>query len=297
MNNRDLNLYRIFLTLYEQKSISKTASKLYVSQPAISYSLKELESQLGYNLFYRNSKGIEPTIEAKELYSYISAAFNMIKNGEEHIMNLNSLDVGEIRIGAHSHIATFYLMPFIIEFRKKYPNVKFEIISVHTQELVERLEGRKIDIIIGALPININNKSAEKKVLTKFKNCFVYNKDYFKDIKIDSPEELVKYPLILPSATSSIRGKLNEYMDRANIKLEPAVESWTTEFMVEMVKNGAGIGYFAQNVIDTLKDKEKYEVITFDDTLPELDICAVYLGDFVIPVLKRFIDFLENNRG
>ena len=62
-------------------------------------------------------------------------------------------------------------------------------------------------------------------------------------------------------------------------------------------KNGAGIGYFAQNVIDTLKDKEKYEVITFDDTLPELDICAVYLGDFVIPVLKRFIDFLENNRG
>lgn len=297
MNNRDLNLYRIFLTLYEQKSISKTASKLYVSQPAISYSLKELESQLGYNLFYRNSKGIEPTIEAKELYSYISAAFNMIKNGEEHIMNLNSLDVGEIRIGAHSHIATFYLMPFIIEFRKKYPNVKFEIISVHTQELVERLEGRKIDIIIGALPININNKSAEKKMITKFKNCFVYNKDYFKDIKIDSPEELVKYPLILPSATSSIRGKLNEYMDRANIKLEPAVESWTTEFMVEMVKNGAGIGYFAQNVIDTLEDKDKYGVITFNDTLPELDICAVYLGDFVIPVLKRFIDFLENSRG
>jgi len=297
MNNRDLNLYRIFLTLYEQKSISKTANKLYVSQPAISYSLKELESQLGYNLFYRNSKGIEPTIEAKELYSYISAAFNMIKNGEEHIMNLNSLDVGEIKIGAHSHIATFYLMPFIIEFRKKYPNVKFEIISVHTQELVERLESRKIDIIIGALPINISNKSAEKKMLTKFKNCFVYKKDSFKDIKLEKPEDLVKYPLILPSATSSIRGKLNEYMDRCNVKLEPAIESWTTEFMVEMVKNGAGIGYFAQNVLDTISDREDYEVVTLDDTLPELDICAVYLGDFVIPVLKRFIDFLDNNRG
>ena len=295
MNNRDLNLYRIFLTLYEQKSISKTANKLYVSQPAISYSLKELESQLGYNLFYRNSKGIEPTIEAKELYSYISAAFNMIKNGEEHIMNLNSLDVGEIKIGAHSHIATFYLMPFIIEFRKKYPNVKFEIISVHTQELVERLESRKIDIIIGALPINITNKSAEKKILTKFKNCFVYKKDSFKDIKLESPEDLVKYPLILPSATSSIRVKLDEYMEQRNIKLEPVVESWTTGFMIEMVKNGAGIGYFAENAVEHQPDKENYEIIDFNDTLPTMDICAVYLGDFVIPVLRRFVEFLEEN--
>ncbi len=295
MNNRDLNLYRIFLTLYEQKSISKTANKLYVSQPAISYSLKELESQLGYNLFYRNSKGIEPTIEAKELYSYISAAFNMIKNGEEHIMNLNSLDVGEIKIGAHSHIATFYLMPFIIEFRKKYPNVKFEIISVHTQELVERLESRKIDIIIGALPINITNKSAEKKILTKFKNCFVYKKDSFKDIKLESPEDLVKYPLILPSATSSIRVKLDEYMEQRNIKLEPVVESWTTGFMIEMVKNGAGIGYFAENAVEQQPDKENYEIIDFNDTLPTMDICAVYLGDFVIPVLRRFVEFLEEN--
>ena len=295
MNNRDLNLYRIFLTLYEQKSISNTANKLYVSQQQISYSLKELESQLGYNLFYRNSKGIEPTIEAKELYSYISAAFNMIKNGEEHIMNLNSLDVGEIKIGAHSHIATFYLMPFIIEFRKKYPNVKFEIISVHTQELVERLESRKIDIIIGALPINITNKSAEKKILTKFKNCFVYKKDSFKDIKLESPEDLVKYPLILPSATSSIRVKLDEYMEQRNIKLEPVVESWTTGFMIEMVKNGAGIGYFAENAVEQQPDKENYEIIDFNDTLPTMDICAVYLGDFVIPVLRRFVEFLEEN--
>ena len=69
--NTDYNLYKIFLTLYEQKSISKTASLLYVSQPAVSYNLKELESQLGYTLFYRNSKGIEPTMEANELYSYI----------------------------------------------------------------------------------------------------------------------------------------------------------------------------------------------------------------------------------
>ena len=54
-------------------------------------------------------------------------------------------------------------------------------------------------------------------MLAKFKNCFVYHKDYFKDVKIDTPEELIKYPLILPSATSSIRTKLDEYMEHKNI--------------------------------------------------------------------------------
>ena len=84
--NIDYNLYKIFLYLYEEKSISKTAAKLYVSQPAISYSLKELENQLGYTLFYRNSKGIEPTLEAKELYTYVSTAFNIFNDAEEHIL-------------------------------------------------------------------------------------------------------------------------------------------------------------------------------------------------------------------
>lgn len=292
MDNRDFNLYKIFLTLYELKSISKTANKLYVSQPAISYSLKELEAQLGYNLFYRNSKGIEPTMEANELYSYISTAFNIIKSGEDHIKNLNSLDIGEIRIGAHSHIASFYLAPFIHEFRKLYPGVKFEIISKSTSDLVELLETRKIDLIVGALPINVSNKSVNKKMLNRFKNCFVYNKKIMKDCTINTPEDLIKYPLILPSATSSIRSKLDEYMEKKNITLHPAIESWTTEFMLEMVKNGSGIGYFAQNVI-TSQDKDSYEMITFNDSLPEVDICAVYLGDFEMPVLNKFVDFLK----
>ena len=114
--NIDYNLYKIFLYLYEEKSISKTANKLYVSQPAISYSLKELEQQLGYTLFYRNSKGIEPTIEAKELYGYLSCAFNIIKNAEEHITNLNHLTKGTIHVGVRSYLLVSFLqVNFIVK--------------------------------------------------------------------------------------------------------------------------------------------------------------------------------------
>lgn len=295
MDNKDLNLYKIFLTLYEQKSISRTANVLYVSQPAISYSLKELESQLGYSLFYRNCKGIEPTLEAKELYSYISTAFNIIKDGESHIRNLNSLNIGEIVIGPPSHIAIFYLSNFISDFRKIYPGIKFEIVSKSTTDLVEMLETRKINLIVDTLPIKTNKKTVKKVALSKLENCFVYNKKKFANCSIKNVTDLQKYPLILPIATSSIRLKLDEYMEVNNIVLYPVVESWTTEFMLEMVRKGVGVGYFIKNVIDNQVDKEDFEVVTFKNDLPSVDVCTVYLEEFETVALKKFIEFLENN--
>ena len=73
------------MKVYELKSISKTAEELYVSQPSVSYSIKELEKQLEVNLFNRKAKGVEPTLEAEKLYYYISNALNIIHIGESKI--------------------------------------------------------------------------------------------------------------------------------------------------------------------------------------------------------------------
>ena len=293
--NTDYNLYRIFLYLYEERSISRTANKLYVSQPAISYSLKELENQLGYTLFYRNSKGIEPTLEANELYSYISTAFNILHDAEEHIKNLNSLNIGCIRIGTPSHIGVFYLSNYITDFRKIYPGIRFEIICKSTADMVDMLETRKLDLIVDTLPIN-SKKEVNKITLSKLQNCFAYNKNIMKDVNIEKVEDLVNYPLILPSATSSIRLKLDEFMESQNTKLVPILESWTTEIMVEMVRQGVGIGYFVKNVIDIQNDKENFEVLTFDDKLPAVDVCCVYINDFLTTAAHKFIELIVNNK-
>lgn len=293
--NTDYNLYKIFLYLYEEKSISKTANKLYVSQPAISYSLKELESQLGYALFYRNSKGIEPTMEAKELYGYISTAFNILNDAEEHIKNLNSLSIGCIRIGTPSHIGVFYLSSFISDFRKIYPGIRFEIICKSTADMIEMLETRKLDVIVDTLPIN-SKKNVTKITLAKLHNCFAYNKNIMKDVDVKCVEDLKKYPLILPSATSSIRLKLDEYLESKNTKLNPVIESWTTEIMLEMVRKGVGIGYFVRNVIDTQEDKGNFEVLLFDDEFPAVDVCCVYIDDFLTMAARKFVEMLDSNK-
>ena len=290
--NMDYNLYKIFLYLYKKKSISKTANKLYVSQPAISYSLKELENSLGYTLFTRNSKGIEPTIEAKELYNYISTAFNILNDAEEHVRNLNTLNVGNIRIGVPSHIGVLFISNLISDFKKEYPNIKFNIITKAMPEMIEMLETRKLDIIIGMLPIN-SDKKISKVNLKELHNCFAYNKKVLKDVNIKKELDLLKYPLILPSSTMSIRNKLDDYMETKNIRLQPDIEVYTTEINLELVRKGIGIGYFIKDTILSQSDKDNYEIITFDDELPTSDIALVYIDEYTSIATKKFIDTIK----
>ncbi len=291
--NMDYNLYKIFLYLYEERSISKTASKLYVSQPAISYSLKELENSLGYTLFTRNSKGIEPTLEATELYNYISTAFDILKDAEEHVKNLNNLNVGTIRIGSPSHIGALYLTKYIDKFSKKYPNIKFEIISKPMPEMVEMLETRKLDMLIGILPIN-TEKKLSKVNLNEVHNCFAYNKKLLPNIKIKKCMDLLKYPLILPMSKTPYRNKLDDYMETRNIRLEPYIEVSTTEVGLEMVRKGMGIGYFIIDSITSQPDKDDYEIIVFDD-LPTIDISLVYIDEYTSIAAKKFIDSIKKS--
>ena len=66
--------------------------------------------------------------------------------------------------------------------------------------------------------------------------------------------------------------------------------------MLEMVRRGVGIGYFIKNVIDIQNDKDNFEVITFDNELPAVDVCAVYVEDFTTTAVNKFIEFLSSNK-
>ncbi len=292
--NTDYNLYKIFLYLYEEKSISKTANKLYVSQPAISYSLKELESQLGYTLFYRNSKGIEPTEEAKELYGYISTAFNILNEAEDHLKKINNLSIGNIKIGLNPQIGIYNIIKYISKFKKKYPGIKFDIITKPSNEMMEMLENKMLDIVIDALPIN-SKKSINKLILSQIKNYFVYHKNTSKSIKINSIEDLSKHKLLLPSYDDTTRVKLDEYMETKGIKLESLVEISSADMRINLVRNGLGVGYLSQNIIDNQVDKDDFIIIDIDE-LPVTDICCVYIDSFLTTASKKFIDLINKEK-
>ena len=273
--NTDFNLYRIFLHLYEEGSISKTATKLFVSQPAISYSLKELESQLGYTLFYRNSKGIEPTMEAKELYSYVSTAFHLLKDAEEHINNLKELSMGCIRIGISSY---------------KYPNISFEIVSKPIEEMMKLLEIRKLDFIIDT--VTPSNKDISKISLKRLKTCFAYHRNYMGN-RIHSILDLSKSSVLLPSIDSSFRIKINDFFRKNNLDIIPLFETDSIDTMIQYTKDGMGIGFFYREYLEKQPDFEQFRVFEFDDNLPKIDLFCFTIDSYLTSAASKFIELLK----
>ena len=121
--NINFELYRIFYVVANHSNITKASEELNISQPAISKSIKNLEDQLGGNLFIRTKRGVTLTEEGKEFYNYIKQAMEYINNAEKKFTNLINLETGCIKIGINTTLTKEFLLPFLEEFHSLYPKI------------------------------------------------------------------------------------------------------------------------------------------------------------------------------
>lgn len=291
--NIDLNLYNVFMKVYELKSISKTAEELYVSQPSISYSIKELEKQLEVNLFNRKAKGVEPTLEAEKLYYYISNAINIIHIGESKI-NEKSEEEAIVRIGVRTHICICFLSKYIEKFSIMYPNIKFDFVDMSTNPMIYMLESKKLDMIIDSLPIKSEKLKLEINNLKNLDTCFVGNKKIISKYKKLKLTDLKELPFVIPYDTASVSKNLNEYLSQYNIRIKPKMSIWTTEMMKDFVERGMGVGYFIKDSVIDLINNEDYFCEDFNNSLPKVNICLAYIKEFQSYTSKLFLNYLVN---
>ena len=141
-NNIDFNSYKVFYFVAKCKSFSKASEKLFISQPAVSISIKKLEEQLNVTLFKRNQKGIQLTEVGKQLLFYVESIINILNTAEKRIKKDNNFNNGEIRIGVPTHIGVFLLSEIINKFKGLYPGVRFYIESRSTKDMMLMLDKR-----------------------------------------------------------------------------------------------------------------------------------------------------------
>lgn len=260
--NIDFELYRIFYTVANHKNITKASEELNISQPAISKSIKNLEEQLGGQLFVRTKRGVILTEEGREFYNYIKQAIEYISNAENKFTELINLETGCIKIGISTTLTKEFLLPYLEEFHRLYPKIDIQIITNMSSELFPKLRNGLIDIII----LNLNEKNYGQDInITKCKkitDCFVANKTYSDLINNEiSIKELNKYPLILQSKGSNTREFLDNFAKKNNTILKPNIELASYSLVVEFAKIGLGIGYVTKDYVkDELKNKKLYEI-------------------------------------
>lgn len=261
--NINLELYRIFYVVAKEGSISKAADVLFISQPAITYQIKKLETQLGVSLFTRTKHGMVLTDEGKVLFGYVKNGLENISNGENALSNIKNLDSGTIRIGASITICRNILMPYLEEFHKKYPNIDIKINNNVSDNLMKELRNGNLDILVMFSPSN-DTKDLVIKPIIEVQDIFIGNKEYY-DLTDDTKniKDLKSYPLIFPGVTSSSRTHLNNFLKENNVSLIPKLEVVSYSLIVDLIKSGFGIGYVTREFVkNELDNKSLYEIKT-----------------------------------
>ena len=149
-----LDLYKVFTKVGKSKSFSKAAKDLYMTQPAVSQAIMQLERELDIRLFTRTPKGVTLTNEGNLLFEYANSAINLIDVGEEKILEFKNLTTGELKIGVGDTISKYFLLPYLEAFHNQFPNIKFKIVNGTTLELCSILKSGEVDIAFCNFPLD-----------------------------------------------------------------------------------------------------------------------------------------------
>lgn len=140
--------------VYKEKSFSKAAHNLYISQPALSASIKKIEKRLGCSIFDRSSNPIQLTEAGIEYIKAMEKIMDIENRFENYLSNLNQLKTGCLSIGANNVFASFILPAIITKFTNKYPSIKVNLVEAASAHLEDQLFSGTLDFVIDNYPLN-----------------------------------------------------------------------------------------------------------------------------------------------
>ncbi len=288
----DINfeLYKIFYYVASLKSFSKAASRLYISQSAVSQAIRGLEEKLGMQLFVRKTRDIKLTVEGELLFKHVEQAFNYLKTAEDKLNDMKNLDTGSVRIGASDTVCKYLLIPQLRKFHRQYPKIKIQMINRTTSGLLNALAEGLIDIAVVTFPVNRANISAEK--LMEVRDVFVASESFshLKGRKVPLAE-LARHPLLMLEKNSATRRFTEKFFSSNGINLNPEIELESTDILIELAKIGLGVAHVLRESAEkSLKSGELFEVMTEEELPPrELGI-ATMKG---VPLSKASVEFVS----
>lgn len=279
----DINyeLYKVFYYVAKTLSFSEAASELFISQSAVSQSVKVLEKRLDQVLFTRSTKRVSLTKEGEMLFKHIEPAINLISRGENQLLNSTPAGGMQLRIAASDTICRYFLVPYLNLFHKTYKEVHIKIINGTSLKCAEMLEMNQVDIIVANSPNSALNNNMKIIDVKDFYDVFVANPDAFplRD-KVLNLEELQKLPILMLNKLSTTSAFLHNLFLQNSLDLVPAIEISSNDLLIDLAKIGLGIAFVPDfcinNTLDknliVLQTKEKMPmrklVVAYDDSLP-----------------------------
>ncbi len=292
----NLELYRVFYTVAKCGSLTRAADELFISQPAVSQAIKQLEGQLGTPLFNRTHRGMELSEQGgKQIFDIVVRALGELDEAENKIREINSTATGTIRISASDTIFSYVVIDKIAEYHEKFPNVKLNLINCITTETLELLKNNKCDIAFLNLPVDDKDMNLSG-VIMPLHDTFVANKSYAALAEDVQPlKSMQDYPLLMLDTNTVTRKAIINFSHSVGVHLHPEIECGSLELMIQLAKNGVGIACVPQEYVRReLKDDTLFEIKT-EPALPARSIGIAFpKGQPISYATKEFFKLFNN---
>ena len=288
----DINyeLYKVFYHVATTLSFSEASRQLYISQSAVSQSVKTLEKKLGTPLFIRSTKSVQLTPEGETLLRHIEPAIQLIRQGEINLMEAGSLGGGQLRIGATDTICRYLLIPSLTQYPKLYPNVHIRIMNQTSLKCVDLLESGQVDLIVTNYPNSRMGNREQIQVISEFHDVFTASRAHYPQLENRrvSLKEIQNYPILMLDRHSTTNEFLHQMFRREQLELIPEIELDSNDVLLDLASIGLGLAFVPEYC---LTDHNKLYPIRLAEEMPSRKVVLATSGN--VPITQAAREFLQ----
>ncbi|WP_100065200.1 LysR family transcriptional regulator [Miniphocaeibacter massiliensis] len=300
--------------VYKERSFSKAANNLYISQPSLSGTIKRIEKEIGYDIFDRSTKPIGITEIGMKYIKTIEGILQLESNFSEYINDVEDLKAGKVGIGGTHQYTSYMLPPIVSEFIKRYPKINIDIIEAKSSNLMKYLDDGTIDIAIDnykydeteyckqfqqkdnillAVPKRMKSNKAVEEFALKYEDV---KSGRFLEHEVDSiPLKIFENdPFILLKEGNDTRKRANKKLIYENIKPKVILEIEQQITSYNLTSYGIGISFISDFLIKNVGPNPNINLYKLNNYESDRDISFYYKRNkFLNKAVKEFLKIVK----
>lgn len=294
----ELKFLEIFCKVVEERSFSKAAEALFLTQPTISSHIKNLEEELNIKLLDRLGRDVVPTKAGEVLYKYAKEIVNLKKNAVQALDEFKGIVKGRLIIGGSTIPGEYILPEYIAGFKKTHPDITVTLKIGDTQDIIDMLLNGSVEM--GVVGSKTNDKRIECKEFLKDELALIASGRHFKKskAKIDK-KDLKNLPIIIREKGSGSRKTIEEIFKMHGIDIENlniVAEFGSTEAVKQAVKSGIGVSFVSRFAVKSEIQNKTLKAIPIKDfNITRHFYIITDKARAVSPVCQSFIKMLATH--
>ncbi len=290
-NQIELRHIKYFLAVAEELHFRKAAERLFISQPGLSRQIKQMEDDLGIQLFERHNRKVKLTKAGKYLKTELERSLKDLDKIFEHARHLEEGMGGDLKLGYVGSAIQEVIPSLLLKFRRKHKNILFTLKEMDNEKQIESLVSSDIDI--GFVRLERIPRGLESKLILKEPFCLVLPKDHRIDQSdFEGMHQFREESFILfdPEYSAAYYEKVMQIFDDSNFVPLVSHNTIHASSIFKLVENHFGISIVPRSL--KMKDNKRLKFIDLDGIIQRTSLTAVWNRNNTNPVLSKFLEFV-----